>query len=120
MALPCFMLDCALPVQLKTRAFDANGLGKLMVPVIDLANHRNHCPHTITANPNCGPKAPDGCMVWVAGENVPAGSEVCNGYVPFMPQDKAMLMYGMLQVRCFSFVAGKLVMQSSSHSHWHQ
>lgn len=84
-------------LQLKTRSFDCAGLGELLLPVVDLANHRNGCPHSITTYKDCGPLSPDGCMVWRAEEAVRAGEEVCNSYHPYMLQDRALLQYGMLQ-----------------------
>ena len=38
------------------------------------------------------------CAVWRAGEDVPAGQEVCYTYKPVMLQDMALLWYGFLQV----------------------
>jgi hypothetical protein len=36
-------------------------------------------------------------MVWMAGTYLAPGTEVCNTY-KYMPNDKAMLQYGFLQV----------------------
>jgi hypothetical protein len=89
--------------QLKTRSF-ATTLGELMLPVVDLANHHNGCQHSITTYADCrslttGDRLPGGCVVWRAEVPVPAGEEVCNSYHSFMLQDRALLQYGMLQMR---------------------
>lgn len=82
---------------LKTRAFDCGDLGQLLVPIIDLANHYNDCPHSITTHTDCGAESPGGCIVWRAGADIPAGGEVCNNYHTAMLQDRSILQYGMLQ-----------------------
>lgn len=69
-----------------------------MFPLIDMANHHNSCKHTLITHPSCGPGLEDGCVVWKAGSDVPAGEEVCNMYHDNMPQDRAVLQYGFLQV----------------------
>lgn len=90
--------DLPVAMQHKTRAFDCGDLGQLLVPVIDLANHYNNCPHSITTHTDCGAESPGGCIVWRAGADIPAGGEVCNNYHTAMLQDRSILQYGMLQV----------------------
>ena len=72
-----------------------------MVPLLDMTNHLNGCPHTMDA-PTGGPCPPGSaakdCVVWQAGADIPAGSEVCYSYSGHMLQDQAVLQYGFLQV----------------------
>ena len=93
-----------------------------MLPLVDFGNHYAGCKHTSLRLEPCKPKAPEKqdrpdvaqpmsaraakpqaageskCVVWRAGEDVPAGQEVCYTYKPVMLQDMALLWYGFLQV----------------------
>eukprot|EP00775_Hariotina_reticulata_P010707 gene10707-10864_t len=86
---------------LETRTFAfADPDGELMVPLLDMTNHQNGCPHTINAPTGspCPPGSPaKDCVVWQAGADIPAGSEVCYSYSGYMLQDQAVLQYGFLQ-----------------------
>jgi hypothetical protein len=60
-----------------------------VVQVSDCTNFYTEraCPHDPSQS----------CMVWMAGSFIAPGSEVCHSY-KYMPNDKAMLQYGFLQV----------------------
>lgn len=60
-----------------------------VVQVSDCTNFytERSCPHDPSMS----------CMVWMAGSFIAPGSEVCHSY-KYMPNDKAMLQYGFLQV----------------------
>jgi hypothetical protein len=64
------------------------------LPLLDMANHDNSCPHFN----EFGPCAFDGsreCVFFTAGADVSAGQEVCFWYGHLLP-DRAFLEYGFL------------------------
>ena len=70
----CF--SAVLCMQLTTRTFYFDGAASLMIPLLDMANHVNHCPHDHEFVPDC-PDAPGQiCVIWRAGAAVKKGDEV--------------------------------------------
>uniref|UniRef100_A0A383VR40 SET domain-containing protein n=1 Tax=Tetradesmus obliquus TaxID=3088 RepID=A0A383VR40_TETOB len=80
---------------LVTRLIETGDDGLLMVPLIDMGNHRNDCNNIHPVEP-CRPGSSERCMVWRAGKPLAAGDEVCIFY-KFMLQDRSLLQYGFLQ-----------------------
>jgi hypothetical protein len=81
------------------RMFDNGDEGGIMLPVLDMANHYNNCPHTIHGPEDtpCKPGSKDLCVIWRAEADVSAGEEVCYAYLSYMLQDSSLLQYGFLQ-----------------------
>jgi hypothetical protein len=83
-----FCVFCAAYLQMGTRFFAPQDGGSylLMLPLLDMADHWNGCPHTYQAGPCSSTQAGNGqeggkrCVIWNAGDSVAAGAEVCNGY----------------------------------------
>jgi hypothetical protein len=71
-----------------------------VVQVSDCTNFytERSCPHDPSQS----------CMVWMAGTFIAPGSEVCHSY-KYMPNDKAMLQYGFLQVGTFILYFSSLI-----------
>lgn len=90
----------ACPLQLQTRLFYFEHVGAMLVPVADMANHANACPHTISGplTSTCGLDSQRGCVVWRAGADIPAGGEACYAYTRHMLNDRALLQYFFLMV----------------------
>lgn len=82
--------------QLQTRLFYFEHVGAMLVPVADMANHANACPHSISSPlvSTCGPDSQRGCVVWRAAADIPAGGEACYAYTRHMLNDRALLQVG--------------------------
>lgn len=65
-----------------------------MVPLLDLANHQNSCPHWHKSD-SCPGNPSQRCIIWKAGGEVQRGEEVCNQY-GYMTNDEALLQYGFI------------------------
>jgi hypothetical protein len=77
--------------QVTTRYFGYNN-SSYMIPIIDMANHDNRCPHwhQLTV---CHEGSDKQCFVWAAGRALEEGEEVCNTY-GVLRNDEALLQYG--------------------------
>eukprot|EP00775_Hariotina_reticulata_P001661 gene1661-2004_t len=89
---------------LETRAITLAVAGERLLPVFDMSNHRNDCPHRLMSPQSIGPcpgsskkKTKQDCLLWTARADVAAGDEVCNRYTDYLLQDRALLQYGFLQ-----------------------
>lgn len=67
------------------------------LPLLDLANHDNACPHASAFAP-CAADAGRECLVFTAGADVAAGNPVCFHYGHLLP-DRALLEYGFLPMQ---------------------
>lgn len=65
------------------------------LPLLDMANHDNACPHYNVFRP-CEFDSSRECVYLMAGADVAAGQEVCFFYGYMLP-DRALLEYGFLQ-----------------------
>lgn len=75
-----------------TRYFGYNNQS-YMIPIIDMANHDNRCPHWHQLT-NCEEGNEEKkCFVWVAGKALAEGDEVCNTY-GVLRNDESLLQYG--------------------------
>jgi hypothetical protein len=68
-----------LPLQLTTRFIAFPKHGHFMIPLIDLANHQQDCPHTLIVGP-CPFSSSRQCALWKAGADLSEGEEVCFFY----------------------------------------
>lgn len=121
-----------MPVlQVVTRLINLEEGGHL-IPLIDMANHRQDCPkHHIdvvacdqvaTSNKSAASSSKDAstrvlnttrlCVIWTAGADLSAGDEVCRSYGYLLP-DRTFLQYGFIPTE---FVAAKERQQSLSRS----
>lgn len=92
------MMLCCL-VQIGTRTFSRphpSGQASIYyaLPLLDMANHNNSCPHYNTFNA-CQSDPDRECVYFTAGADIKAGEEVCYWYGHLLP-DRAFLEYGFL------------------------
>lgn len=92
---------------LGTRSFSqpapGGGVTVYAVPLLDMANHDNACPHRVVFGQcsvaGAGPLESGGsteeCAMLLSGTDIPAGSEVCLFYGHLL-MDRALLEYGFL------------------------
>lgn len=64
------------------------------MPLLDMANHKNNCPHSNIFGP-CRFDSNRECVYFTAGADLAAGDEVCFYYGYLLP-DRALLEYGFL------------------------
>eukprot|EP00877_Chromochloris_zofingiensis_P014483 jgi/Chrzof1/9289/UNPLg00256.t1 len=76
------------------KAADGDQPDFYMVPVLDMANHYNDCANRYRRMP-CPDDVFSTCIVFLAGDHISAGEEVCNFY-GYLTPDKALLNYGYL------------------------
>lgn len=81
------------------------------LPLLDMANNRNDCPHSNSFGP-CEFNSSRECVYFTAGAHVAAGEEVCFFYGYLLP-DRALLEYGYLPQH---HGLGKAVRASSTHN----
>jgi len=82
---------------ISTRHFAApDGQGNLLIPVLDMANHKNNCPNKWGNVGKCPANKKKECLMFEAGEDIKKGEEICNSYGG-MWNDRAFLDYGYLQ-----------------------
>lgn len=92
---------CGFTPQMDTRQWGVPGEDYyVLLPVADLANHRQGCKNTMALEPcdSTNPQNHEKCWIWTAQERVAAGQEVCISY-NHLTQDMALLQFGFLQVR---------------------
>eukprot|EP00775_Hariotina_reticulata_P001017 gene1017-1350_t len=71
------LVSDASDLVVNSRMFDMDEEGEMLLPVVDMANHYNDCPHSVSTpegNP-CQPGSEDLCVMWYAEIDVPAGEE---------------------------------------------
>ncbi|KAF8055289.1 hypothetical protein HT031_006815 [Scenedesmus sp. PABB004] len=97
---------------MSTRLFAHGSRGELLIPLLDMANHRNDCPHTLSTEPCPGDDARE-CLMWRAGDAVRAGGEVCNQYQHLL-QDRSVLQYGFMQASTWGQARRRLGAQGAA------
>eukprot|EP00798_Chlamydomonas_sp_ICE-L_P020584 gene20584-27381_t len=73
-----------------TRVFH-DGAAMLLIPIFDLANHRRNCTTNVVAD-----KSKKGQKLFVAGEDLGPGDEICFGFKSHLRDDYAFINFGVV------------------------